>query len=130
MNCDNCNNIQNYYGTFYSCSCKQVFCPLCLSEHKNHSYIEYNKILIDCKEHNIEFKLYFNSCNKNLCPKCEAEHQTHKILFYKSIINTKKLNAIYEEIKLVISEIDKFNIELNNYKEKFNEYIDNTKNKI
>ena len=115
IKCLECLNKSIYYDNFYICSCKNYICPICIKKHKNknkdHTLIDYQKRFNNCQEHNNEFKLYCQNCNINLCFSCQEErHNNHKILNLKEIKpNENNINEIY--------------IQINNSKDKINEFI-------
>ena len=137
IKCSLCNNNKFLYGNnFFICSCKNKICQLCINKHENnnnHNLIYYNRRYLICNKHLIEYISYCSICNLNLCERCEKEHENHKIIIYKKEIpNEKRINEINKEIKLIISNIEQYKIEINHLKDllyyfiiNLNEDIDN-----
>jgi len=107
--CNDCknNNKRNSYN-FYKClTCKKNLCPLCMNQaHKEHDYIEYDKINYTCNLHNEYFSSYCKKCNRNLCMFCESEHKDKEnIIYYRDILPKKDvMKNQKEEIKNVINK--------------------------
>ena len=107
--CNDCknNNKRNSYN-FYKClTCKKNLCPLCMNQtHKEHDYIEYDKINYTCNLHNEYFSSYCKKCNRNLCMFCESEHKDKEnIIYYRDILPKKDvMKNQKEEIKNIINK--------------------------
>ena len=107
--CNDCknNNKRNSYN-FYKClTCKKDLCPLCMNQaHKEHDYIEYDKINYTCNLHNEYFSSYCKKCNRNLCMFCESEHKDKEnIIYYRDILPKKDvMKNQKEEIKNIINK--------------------------
>ena len=116
--CENCKEINKdiaYNHIFYKClKCNQNLCPLCKSNHaKEHDIIDYDQKNYICSTHNEKFNSYCMKCKDNLCMYCESEHL--------DIENLKYYRDVLPKIDLMKTQMNELRINIDKYKEIFNE---------
>ena len=107
--CKNFNKNDTYNNKFFRCfTCRNNICPLCKETHnKNHNIIDYEQKNFICDSHYESYFSYCKKCKKDICLMCENDHSENECISYGKIMpNIKTLND-----------------ELNNQKEKINEFI-------
>ena len=121
---------------FYCLNCQKNLCPLCKSNHKCYSIINYDEIQNTClKDRDNTFIGFCKSCSIHYCMSCIDEHNGHEIIPLNSIIpKDKNLKDSLDELKKYIddfnSECDEIINIINNVKKSFNLYYNIKKQRI
>ena len=141
IKCSKCSTskAETFQGNFYYCfQCKQNFCPLCKSLHKEHkNIVDFSLKYFKCSEHQDQnFISYCFNCKKNLCIICRNQHKDHKATYFDESffeVNQEfkeRIQKLKELVDNIINSLQKFKENLDIYvqiNEELNEKLLNMK---
>ena len=141
IKCSKCSTskAETFQGNFYYCfQCKQNFCPLCKSLHKEHkNIVDFSLKYFKCSEHQDQnFISYCFNCKKNLCIICGNQHKDHKATYFDESffeVNQEfkeRIQKLKELVDNIINSLQKFKENLDIYvqiNEELNEKLLNMK---
>ena len=126
IKCSFCNLINSNKNSFFCFNCNNLICNKCLNFHKNHNFLELNKINFECFIHkNNKISYFCKECLKFFCDECLKNKNEHKeiININNLIINNRKLLEFKDCINDSINKIKLIENEYLTYKNKLNEMI-------
>ena len=124
IKCSFCKEINS--NNFFCFNCKNLICMKCLNFHKNHNFLEINKINFECFIHkNKKLSNYCKECLKFFCDECLKNKNEHKeiVNINNLILNNRKLLEFKDCINYCIDKVKIIESEYLKYKNKLNEMI-------
>lgn len=120
-NCNSCNELFKDNKVFYCNKCNKLLCFICEKKHTQettHTATNVDKIDFTCAKHNEKFTGFCKNCKINICIQCVCEHNNHNMEKYQMILpNVEEIKFIKENIKTERKDLEYF-------KEKFREFLD------